>query len=210
MKHIPGRRCPLSDASGWHALVELSDTSDNAVLDEAMQEVLGRALELGLISDAVVASSEAQRDAMWQFRHSVSEANKKGGIGLTTDCAVPVSAVPAFIEAATTAVRAMAPGVPMVVVAHLGDGNAHFIPFFSFAEWNSVADKDLLAHKIRHAENNAAAALGGTFSAEHGIGQTGVGEMAQYKSAVELALMRKIKRAVDPQGLFNPGRLLPD
>ena len=209
-KHIPGRRCPLTDVSGWHVLVELSDTSDSAALDEAMQDVLERAFESKLVSDAVVATNEAQRAAMWEFRHSVSEANKKGGVGLTSDCAVPVSAVPKFIETATAAVRRIVPDLPMVVVAHLGDGNAHFIPFFTFGAWDVVADKEALAHRIRHAVNDAAVALGGTFSAEHGIGQTGVDEMNRYKSPVELAMMLTVKRALDPKGLFNPGRLLPN
>lgn len=97
-----------------------------------MQSVLERAFERGLIADAAIASSEAQRTAMWEFRHSVSEANKKGGVGLTTDCAVPISAVPDFIDVATEAVRRIAPDLPIAIVAHLGDGNVHLIPFFSF------------------------------------------------------------------------------
>jgi FAD/FMN-containing dehydrogenase len=209
VKHVPERRFPLADVSDWHVLIELSDTSDTAALDEAMQAVLARAWERELIADAVVATSEAQRAAMWAFRHSVSEANKKGGIGLTTDCAVPVSAVPAFIARATEAVRAMVPDLPMVVVAHLGDGNAHFIPFFSFGQWDAIADKEALARQVRRAVNDASAALGGTFSAEHGVGQTSVDDMARYKPPVELAMMRAVKRALDPNNLFNPGRLLP-
>jgi FAD/FMN-containing dehydrogenase len=207
--NISGRRCPLSNTSGWHVLVELSDTSDTAVLDEAMQSALEDALERKLIADAVVATSEAQRSAMWTFRHSVSEANKKAGIGLTTDCAVPVSAVPAFIATASTAVRALVPDLPIVVVAHLGDGNVHFIPFFSFSKWDAIGDKEGFAEKIRRAVNDSALALGGTFSAEHGVGQSLIEEMARCKPAIEIAMMQKIKQAFDPQNLFNPGRLLP-
>jgi len=209
VEHIAGRRCPLPNPAGWHVLVELSDTSDTEVLDDAMHMVLARALKRELITDAVVASSETQRAAMWEFRHSVSEANKKGGIGLTTDCAVPVSVVPAFIEKATQAVRAIVPDIPVVVVAHLGDGNAHFIPFFSFAKWDAIADKDSFAGRIRRAVNDVAVALGGTFSAEHGVGRTLTGEMARYKPPVEIALMQAVKQAFDPANLFNPGRLLP-
>lgn len=207
--HVPGRRCPLSNSSDWHVLVELSDTSNSTALDDAMQNVLGHAIERGLTEDAVIGSSEAQCAAMWEFRHSVSEANKKGGVGLTTDCAVPVSAVPAFIAAASKAVRTIVPDLPVVVVAHLGDGNAHFIPFFSFSQWKEIADKETFAQTMRRAVNDAAAALGGTFSAEHGIGQTLIDEMARYKSPIEIALMRAIKGTFDPKDLFNPGRLLP-
>jgi FAD/FMN-containing dehydrogenase len=209
LEHMPGRRCPLAETDQWHVLVELSDTADTEVLDAAMQAVLERASEQGLIEDAVIASSEAQRAAMWEFRHSVSEANKKGGVGLTTDCAVPVSAVPAFIDTATRAVRAFVPDLPMVVVAHLGDGNAHFIPFFTHAQWEAIPDKEAFAARVRSTVNDAAIALGGTFSAEHGVGRTLTAEMARYKPAAELAMMRAVKQALDPKNLFNPGRLLP-
>jgi len=209
LEQMPGRRCPVARIDGWHVLVELSDTGSPQDLTAAMQAVLERALEQGLISDAVVAASEAQRQAMWLVRHSVSEANKKAGVGLTSDTAVPVSAVPAFIAQATASVRAMVPDLSMVVVGHMGDGNIHFIPFFSFDAWDAVPDRDRLAKRIRRAIDDAAGALGGTFSAEHGIGRTLIGEMARYKPPAELALMRAVKQAFDPRGLFNPGRVLP-
>ena len=97
----------------------------------------------------------------------------------------------------------------MLIVAHLGDGNAHFIPFFSFAQWEAIVDKEATAQRIRRAVNDTAVALGGTFSAEHGVGHTLTAEMARYKPPVEIAMMRAIKRALDPDNLFNPGRLLP-
>jgi len=209
LEQVPGRRCPVAQIDGWHVLVELSDTGDAQAIAASMQAVLERALELGLISDGVVASSEAQRKAMWLLRHSVSEANKKAGVGLTSDTAVPVSAVPAFIANATAAVHAIAPDAPIVVVGHMGDGNIHFIPFFSFAEWEAIPNRAEVADRVRRAIDDAAAALRGTFSAEHGIGRTLIGEMARYKPPVELALMRAVKQAFDPSGLFNPGRVLP-
>jgi FAD/FMN-containing dehydrogenase len=209
LEQMPGRRCPVARIDAWHILVELSDTGSVQDLAAAMQVVLERALEQGLIGDAVVASSGAQRQAMWLVRHSVSEANKKAGVGLTSDTAVPVSAVPAFIARATASVRAIVPEVPVVVVGHMGDGNIHFIPFFSFDEWNAVPDRDRVADQIRRAIDDAAAALRGTFSAEHGIGRTLTGEMSRYKPSVELALMRAVKHAFDPLDLFNPGRVLP-
>jgi FAD/FMN-containing dehydrogenase len=146
---------------------------------------------------------------MWLVRHSVSEANKKAGVGLTSDSAVPVSAVPAFIEQATQAVRAIVPDLPVVIVGHMGDGNIHLIPFFSFAAWDALPDREIVRERVRHAMNDVASALGGTFSAEHGVGRTLTGEMSRYKPPVELALMRAVKQAFDPSGLFNPGRVLP-
>ncbi len=209
VEHVAERRCPLAGVAGWHVLVELSDTSDDAALDAVMQDVLERAFARDLVEDAAIGASEAQRAAMWEFRHSVSEANKKGGVGLTSDSAVPVSAVPAFISDATAAVRAIVADLPVVVVSHLGDGNVHFIPFFTFERWAALEDRDVMAARIRRAVNDVAAVHGGTFSAEHGVGQTLTAEMARYKPAVEIALMRAVKRAFDPMGLFNAGRLLP-
>jgi FAD/FMN-containing dehydrogenase len=96
-----------------------------------------------------------------------------------------------------------------VVVAHLGDGNVHFIPMATFEQWRSHAEPDRMAHRVKHAVNEVAHDLGGTFSAEHGIGQVLTQEMALFKPAVEVDLMRGIKASLDPRNLFNPGRLLP-
>jgi FAD/FMN-containing dehydrogenase len=205
--NIPGRRSPLSSEPEWHVLIELADSGEAGALNDVLQQTLEQAADL--IGDAVIATSEAQRAAMWEIRQSVSEANKKAGVGLTTDCAVPISAVSGFIEMANAAVRRLVPDMPSIVVAHLGDGNVHFIPFLSFAEWERLTDRDETARRIRRAVNDVAHSLGGTFSAEHGIGRTLIGEMAHYKPPAELALMRAVKQAFDPDNLFNPGRLLP-
>lgn len=209
-EQLPSRRNPLSELHPWHVLIELSDTGAQDALQAVLEQVLEQATEQELLLDGVLASSGAQRAAMWEIRHSVSEANKKAGVGLTTDSAVPVSSVPAFIERATAAVHAIVPGLPIVIVAHLGDGNVHFIPFFTFAEWEAVPDPEAMAQRIRHSVNDVAHSLHGTFSAEHGVGRTLLNEMAHYKSPVELGLMRRVKQAIDPQNLFNPGRLVPD
>jgi FAD/FMN-containing dehydrogenase len=117
--------------------------------------------------------------------------------------------VPRFIELASAAVRDIVPAVEIVIVAHLGDGTVHFIPLLDFATWQALPERDSTAATVKRCVNDVAHELGGTFSAEHGIGRALVGEMAAYKSAVELDLMRSIKRALDPSNLFNPGRLLP-
>ncbi|MGY8680724.1 FAD-binding oxidoreductase [Bradyrhizobium sp. UFLA05-153] len=209
LEQVPGRRCPVAQVDSWHVLVELSDTGDAGALNATMQAVLERAFEAGLISNGVVAASEAQRKAMWLVRHSVSEANKKAGVGLTSDSAVPVSAVPTFIAKAMQAVHAIIPDLPFVIVGHMGDGNIHLIPFFGFAEWDALPDRDAVGEHIRHAVNDVAASLRGTFSAEHGVGRTLMEQMTRYKPPVELALMRAVKQAFDPSGLFNPGQVLP-
>jgi FAD/FMN-containing dehydrogenase len=209
LTHVPNRRNPLPELSPWHVLIELADAAPDDRLARELQETLEAAAEDGLLSDAVLASSEAQRAALWEIRHSVSEANKKAGMGLTTDCSVPVSVVPDFIERATQAVHSIVPDLPIAIVAHMGDGNVHFIPSFSFEDWNALPDREAMAAAMRRGVNDVAHGLDGTFSAEHGIGQTGIGEMARYKSPVELAMMHTLKAAFDPADLFNPGRLLP-
>ena len=207
--HMPGRRNPLTGTHPWHVLIELSDTGSAEALDARLQQVLEQAMAREWVRDAVIAANHAQRATLWELRHSVSEANKKEGVGLTTDCAVPVSKVAEFIARATVAVHKIVPDMPVAVVAHMGDGNAHFIPFFSFDQWAAVPDQKAMAHHVRHVVNEVSHELGGTFSAEHGIGQTLIGEMAHYKPAAELQLMHAVKRAIDPLGLFNPGRVLP-
>jgi FAD/FMN-containing dehydrogenase len=209
LAHVPGRLSPIADPHGWHVLIELSDTKDEEALRTAIETVLEDAFSREFVMDAVVASSEAQRAALWDVRHSVSEANKKAGVGLTTDCAVPVSAVPEFIDAATAAVRKLVPDLPIAVVSHMGDGNVHFIPFFGFEQWDVQPEKEKLSGQIAYAVNATAHKIGGTFSAEHGVGQTHLSDMSHFKPSVELALMRAVKNAFDPAGLFNPGRLLP-
>ena len=209
MTHVPGRKNPLAGAHPWHVLVELSDTGSGAELQDLLQQILEQASEQNLLHDAVIASNDTQRAALWEVRHSVSEGNKKAGVGLTTDSAVPVASVPHFIEAATAAVRRLVPDLPVLIVAHLGDGNVHFIPFFTFDAWHALPQRDAMAAEIRRAVNDVADALGGTFSAEHGVGRTSLAEMAHYKSPVELAMMRALKSTFDPANLFNPGRLLP-
>jgi FAD/FMN-containing dehydrogenase len=209
LDHVPGRRAPLSRSHPWHVLVELSGSAGDEALVSALEEVISQGHEAGDVADATIASSGAQRAAFWEVRHSVSEGNKNAGVGINTDCAVPVSAVPAFIERATQAAHAVVPGARIVVVAHLGDGNVHFIPMVGFDEWRALPDPDDVSHRVKHAVNQVAHDLGGTFSAEHGIGQALTQEMALFKPAVEVDLMRGIKAQLDPLNLFNPGRLLP-
>lgn len=209
IEHVMDRRAPLEGAHDWHVLVELGDTQGASDMESVLQATLEEAAEAGLLEDAIIASSDRQRAALWEVRHSVTEANKKAGIGLTTDCAVPLSAVPAFIEQATQAVLALDSQIGIVIVGHMGDGNIHLVPMYTFDAWRALPDQATAGAAVRRAVNDAAHALGGTFSAEHGVGQTGLPEMANYKSAAELSIMRAVKSALDPANLMNPGRLFP-
>jgi FAD/FMN-containing dehydrogenase len=207
--HAPNQRSPLQTEHDWHLLIELSDSGGEDDLNACLEGLLAQAFEDDLVSDAAIASNEAQQQAMWQVRHGVAEANRKSGIGLTMDCAVPTSAVPNFINEATEAVRSIAPDVSVLVISHLGDGNVHFTPHFSFDAWKRFEDPRAVESALRQAANDVADRLGGTFSAEHGVGRVSLAEMARYKSAAELRMMWIVKQGLDPDNLMNPGRVLP-
>jgi FAD/FMN-containing dehydrogenase len=209
LAHFSGRRSPLSPEHPWHVLAELGHASDETGLRAGLERLLQTAHSSGLLADAAVASNEAQRAAMWRIRHDVTEAIRLSGRGIAHDVAVPVSKIPKFVRRVSLALEQRYPGIEIVVVGHLGDGNLHFIPMFDFAAWDAFADPQAVVDEVHRITYGVAAELGGTFSAEHGIGQYLIAEMRQYKSGVELSLMRSIKQALDPHGLFNPARVIP-
>ena len=134
---------------------------------------------------------------------------EEAGIGITHDIAVPVSKIPEFVRRVSPALERRFPGIRIVIVGHFGDGNLHFIAQFGFGAWDAFPDQEAIVAEVHRLTYDIAAELGGTFSAEHGIGQYLVAEMRQYKSEVERSLMRSVKRALDPKGLFNPAKVLP-
>lgn len=209
LKYTSDRKSPLDPKCPWHVLVELGSAADAPGLRAGLETVLQTALTKQLLSDAAVASNEAQRAAMWKIRHSVTEANLKAGIGITHDIAVPVSKIPEFVRRVSPALERRFPGIRIVIVGHFGDGNLHFIVQFSFDAWDAFPDQEAIVAEVHRLTYDIATELGGTFSAEHGIGQYLVAEMRQYKSEVELSLMRTVKHALDPKGLFNPAKILP-
>ena len=209
LKLLSDRQSPLDANHPWHILAELGDTSDEAGLREGLEDLLQRALANGLLIDAAVAGSDAQRAALWTIRHSVTEAIGKAGRGIAHDIAVPVSKIPEFLRRASPALEQRFPGIQIVIVGHLGDGNLHYVPMFDNEAWSAFADPQAVVDEIHRMNYAIAAELGGTFSAEHGIGQYLLAEMRQYKSEVELGLMRAVKQALDPRGLFNPTKVIP-
>lgn len=208
LEQLPELRLPADPEAPYAVLLELSDTYPKADLGALMQDALAGLLEAGWLRDAAVAVSESQRAAFWKVRHSVTEANRRAGMGLSTDVAVPVRALPAFIEQAADAVTRRHPQARILLVSHMGDGNVHFIPWFSFDDWAKFADQSAIADEVRGIVHDTAAALGGTFSAEHGVGHVLVGELERLRPPLELELMRRIRGAWDPAALFNPGKLL--
>jgi len=209
MRHAAVVARPFAAAAEWYLLVELTTSADVAQLAPTLEGCLQPHLATAAVVDAVVASSEDQRANLWRIRHSVTESNVREGMGLTHDIAVPVFAVPAFLDRAGAAVAKRHPTARVVVVGHLGDGNLHYIVMFSHDEWAAVGEKGRFQHELGRMLYDIAFEFRGTFSAEHGIGALHLAEMARYKPAVELALMREIKALLDPHGIMNPGRVLP-
>ena len=206
--HYPDVRLPADPMSPYAVLVELTDTYARADLNGLLEETLGQLAERGVLRDAAIATSESQRAAFWHIRHGISEANRRAGMGLSTDVAVPVKSLAVFIENASRAVLKRWPDVKIVLVSHMGDGNVHFIPRFSFEDWAKVSEQGKQADEVRAIVHDEAAALGGTFSAEHGVGYVLTDELIRLRSSIELELMHKVRHAIDPDEIMNPGKVI--
>lgn len=202
-----GTRDPLAGPHAWYVLLELSGTGAPP-LAGVMEELLSGAIERGLAGDAVIAASQAQARDLWRIRESLSEVQRLEGGSIKHDVSVPVSKVAEFIDRAIPVAQAVAPGARPVPFGHIGDGNIHF-------NVSQPAGGDRRAFLARwedmsEAVHAVALELGGSISAEHGIGQMKREAMRRIKSPVELDLMRGLKRLFDPRGILNPGKLLPD
>ena len=207
LKHIPGAVLPLDQPAPFYVLVELASPRPQAGLRDMLESVLEQALEEGIVQDAAIAESEAQRASIWKLREEHSEAQKREGASVKNDVSVPVSKVPAFIRQATASCEALLPGVRVVPFGHMGDGNIHFNleqPVGSDAAWFLAQD-----HAIMDAVNDVVRAFDGSFSAEHGIGRLKPYMMPDWRGGAELGLMQRIKAAIDPAGIMNPGKVLP-
>jgi FAD/FMN-containing dehydrogenase len=205
LKHIPGTRAPLADARPWHVLVEATATDGDVSAE--LQTLLGKALEQGLIGDAAIAANEAQAEAFWKLRDSISEAERAEGQTLAHDISVPVADMPAFLESAAAKVERAFPGVIASGFGHLGDGNIHFhvrAGAHSSPDWY---ESEGVA--ITRLVDDLVTAAGGSISAEHGIGQLKLSELERLASPGDLAAQRAIKHALDPLGIMNPGKLVP-
>ena len=203
--HIPGVRDPLGAPHAWYALCELSSSRTGEPLEALLSEALGAAYEAGLVRDAVVARSERERAALWKIRETIPEAQRHEGPGLKHDISVPVSALPEFVARGGEWVAAHVPGARLIAYGHVGDGNLHFNLQGRAADGAALLER---TGEVRRALHDLAAALGGSFSAEHGIGQLKVAELERYAPATELALMHAVKHALDPNGIMNPGKVL--
>jgi FAD/FMN-containing dehydrogenase len=205
-RHIPGVVDPLSAPSPWYVLAELSSARADEPLDAILQKVLESALGDQWISDAAVTQNDREREAFWRLRESIPEAQRKDGASLKHDISVPVSQVPRFIEVAGSWVERHVPQGVLVSYGHLGDGNLHFN--INQRAGTQVFQLQAVEQKLKRAIHDFVKEFGGSFSAEHGIGQLKVFELERYANPVELDLMRRVKQAFDPNGIMNPGKVL--
>lgn len=206
LKHIPGAILPFAPAPHY-ALVELATPRAGAGLRAAMEEVLTLAMEDGVVSDAVMAESEAQRGNLWRLREEHAEAQKREGASVKNDVSVPVSKVPELLARTAIAAAALMPSMRMVPFGHMGDGNIHL----NFEQPESMEAATFLAHDhaIMDMVGEIVQSLDGSFSAEHGVGKLKPYMMPQWRGGAELDAMQRIKAALDPLGLMNPGKVLP-
>ena len=206
LQHIPGSRQPLVAPAPWQVLLELADGGEWADLQAALEDFVGGEMADGRIQDGVLAQNEAQARQLWALRENISEAQKIEGLSIKHDISVPVSCIPEFLDLAGTALAAAFPGVRVVAFGHAGDGNLHYnLSQAQRQDNDAFIAATPQANRIVH---DLVAHLGGSISAEHGIGQLKREELVRYKDPVGLDLMRCIKSSLDPRGLMNPGKIL--
>ena len=193
----PGTQDPLAAVHPWYVLAELADSGDERLLREQVEKALVDSAERGAIADAALAQSGEQARALWRIRETVPEAQFTN---VKHDISVPISRVAQFIERADARLAARFPDVRVFAFGHVGDGNVHY----------NVGPEQLVAERsaVNRIVYDTVAELGGSISAEHGLGQLKREEIRSHKSALELELMRTLKRALDPRGLLNPGKVL--
>jgi FAD/FMN-containing dehydrogenase len=207
-RHFPQTRRPLAAGSPYYVLLESSDAEGEAHAQALFEALMAEALEAGLVTDAAVAASIAQSRAFWALRENIPLAQAMEGRNIKHDIGVPISSIADYVEQTGAEIARAAPGVHMVVFGHLGDGNLHYnVSPAPGADEDAFMATEPLINRIVY---DAVDRHHGSISAEHGLGQLKREENLHYKSPVEIALMRAIKQALDPQGLLNPGKVLPD
>jgi FAD/FMN-containing dehydrogenase len=206
LRHVPAARDPKLVRADWYLLLELTSNGEVDGSEALLQDALTDAMTDGLVLDAAIAGSEQQRAAFWLLRESVPEAQRHAGASLKHDVAVPVAAIPELLQRGGALVAELAPEGFLVAYGHAGDGNLHFnVNQRPGTDGVSFAARE---PALKRAVHDLVAQLGGSFSAEHGIGRLKVAELEHYAAPAELAAMRAIKQALDPNGIMNPGKVL--
>jgi FAD/FMN-containing dehydrogenase len=206
LRHIPATSDPLDRTHPWYVLLEIGMGRSSAAARESIEAELAAAMESGEIADAAIAENETQREMFWRLRETIPEAQGREGASIKHDISVTTSELPHFIVEGAALLAQLAPGARLISYGHLGDGNLHF----NLSPPRGGDDRAFLdlAPTVNRAVHDLVARYGGSFSAEHGIGQLKRAELQRYKHPVAIELMRSIKHAVDPNGIMNPGKVL--
>jgi D-lactate dehydrogenase (cytochrome) len=204
-KHFPKLPAPLPATYPQYVLLELSDTQGEGV-GALAESALGEAIERGLALDAAIAASGEQARTLWELRENMSDAQALEGPNVKHDISIPISRIADFIAACDARLERAFPGIRMVTFGHVGDGNLHYNA--AHPEASDPAAFLARSDEINRIVHDTVAEFGGSISAEHGLGQYKRGEILRYKSPVEMGLMRAVKRAIDPLGIMNPGKVL--
>jgi FAD/FMN-containing dehydrogenase len=206
VEHIEGVANPLAQRAPWYVLAELSSPNPGQGLNDLLTAQLESAAGDGVVIDAMIATSIAQAQAMWKLREGIAAAQTRHGQSLKHDISVPTTTLPALIERGTSLAATLVPEGEVISYGHLGDGNLHF----NVSQRRGADANAFLARKavLEEAMFDLVGELGGSFSAEHGIGQLRAQQLAKRANAAELAVMHSIKKALDPNGILNPGKVL--
>ncbi len=207
LRDVPGHSNPLREAHPWYVLMEVTGQGEAGSLAEPLASALESTAENGLVRDAVIASSSEQAKRLWRMREELPEAQKAAGGSIAHDVSVPLSRIAEFIARADAAIGAAYPAVRHCCFGHLGDGNLHYNPLcpagWTYAQFAAeTANINRIVHDI-------VVDLGGSISAEHGVGRLRFEENLRYKDPLEIELMASVKRALDPLNIMNPGRVVP-
>jgi len=209
LAHVPGARAPLAGQHEWHALIELAADAQRADgLRDLAQALLESAFEAGLVEDATIAANERQAEDFWLLRDEIAPAERAIGPAMQHDISVPVARMADFIKQASPQVEGKFPGTRVVPFGHLGDGNVHFHVLAPAGAARGVWEEEE-GKRISAFVHDLVTQWQGSISAEHGIGQMKRDELGRLGDPVQLSVMRAVKQALDPQGLLNPGKLVP-
>jgi len=206
LQYLKGISDPFDTRHDWYVLVEVQSARRDPALSDAIQESLSSAIENELASDALVAQNESQRTAFWAMRERIPEGERHAGTSIKHDVSVPVTDIPALVKEGSAAMLKLVPNGRVISFGHLGDGNLHFN--LCLPDRFDKAETEAMTPQVNRAVHDIVAKYRGSIAAEHGIGRLKREELAHYKSAVEMDVMRAIKSALDPKGIMNPGKVV--
>lgn len=195
-KHVPNSTLPLDKTAPWYVLMNVATSGDS----EKLGDELAKAMDLGLVIDAVIAKNSSESGRLWRLRHSIAEAERAEGKGLKHDISVPVSKMAVFLRKGDELLTALVPEAQLVAFGHVGDGNLHYNVM--------LGQRAHMGSRVTEAIYELVVELGGSICAEHGVGRLKRDYLARYRSSAELGLMKTLKHALDPQNILNPGKVI--